>query len=109
MGGAAVHNNIGLLRAERQDFRGAAEQFRLASQWDPQLQGINFNLGLASYKAEMYREALLPLESELQAHPENIAAEQLLGLSYFMTNDYPRASALLSQVVAAKPNEATLY
>src|SRR5258705_2751493 len=73
---AAAHNNIGSLRAERQDFRGAAEQFRLASQWDPQLQGINFNLGLASYKAEMYREALGPLESELKAHPENIAAKQ---------------------------------
>jgi tetratricopeptide (TPR) repeat protein len=106
---AAAHNNIGSLRAERQDFRGAAEQFQLASQWDPQLQGINFNLGLASYKAEMYREALLPLENELKAHPENIAAKQLLGLSYFMTNDYPRASTILSQVVAAKPNEATLY
>ncbi len=106
---AAAHNNIGSLRAERQDFRAAAEQFRLASKWDPRLEGVNFNLGLACYKAELYREALLPLENELKIHPENIATKQLLGLSYFMTNDYPKASALLTEVVAAKPNEATLY
>ena len=106
---AAAHNNIGLLRAERLDFRTAAEQFGLASQWDPSLEGVNFNLGLARYKAELYREALPPLESELKAHPENIAAKQLLGLSYFMTDNYSQASALLTQVVAVKPNEAALY
>ena len=106
---AAAHNNIGSLRAERQDFRAAAEQFKLASKWDPQLDGLNFNWGLACYKAELYREALLPLENDLKAHPENMATKQLLGLSYFMTDNYPRASALLTEVVAAKPNEAALY
>src|SRR6266404_4576853 len=106
---AAAHNNIGLLRAERQDFRAAAEQFRAARRWDPGFQGLDFNLGLASYKAEQYGEAVLPLEAELKAHPENIAAKQLLGLSYFMTESYARASALLKEVVAVKPNEVALY
>jgi len=106
---AATHNNIGLLRVERQDFRYAAEQFRFAATWDPQLEGINFNLGLAYYKAEQYGDALPPLEKELKAHPENVAIKQLLGLSYFMTDNYPQASALLTEVVAAKPNEAALY
>ena len=106
---AATHNNIGLLRVERQDFRYAAEQFRFAATWDPQLEGINFNLGLAYYKAEQYGDVLQPLEKELKAHPENVAIKQLLGLSYFMTDNYPQASALLTEVVAAKPNEAALY
>lgn len=106
---AAAHNNIGSLRADRQDFRAAAEQFKLASTWDPQLDGLNFNWGLACYKAELYPEALLPLENDLRAHPGNLATKQLLGLSYFMTDNYPRASALLTEVVAAKPNEAALY
>ena len=66
---AATHNNIGLLRAERQDFRAAADQFRIASQWDPQLEGVNFNLGLAAYKAELYEVALLPLANEVKVHP----------------------------------------
>ena len=106
---AAAHNNIGLLRVERQDFRNAAEQFRFAATWDPRLEGINFNLGLAYYKAEQYGDALPPLEKELKAHPENVAIKQLLGLSYFMTDNYPQASALLTEVVAVKPNEAALY
>jgi tetratricopeptide (TPR) repeat protein len=106
---AAAHNNIGLLRAERQDFRTAAEQFRLAGKWDPELDGLNFNLGLACYKAELYRDSLAPLESELKAHPDNLAAKQLLGLSSFMTDNYARASELLTEVVAAKPNDAALY
>lgn len=105
----AAHNNIGLLKAQREDYRGAADQFRLASKWDPSLQGLNFNWGLACYKAELYQEALTPLQNELQANPENIAGKQLLGLSYFMTNNYAQASELLTQVVAAKPNEAALY
>jgi tetratricopeptide (TPR) repeat protein len=106
---AAAHNNIGLLRAEQQDFRSAAEQFRLAGKWDPQLEGLNFNQGLAFYKAELYREALSPLANELKAHPGNAAAKQLLGLSYFMTDDYYQASTLLTEVVAVKPNEVALY
>jgi len=106
---AAAHNNIGLLRAEREDFRAAAEQFRAVRRWDPGFQGVDFNLGLASYKAEQYGEAVLPLEAEVKAHPENIAAKQLLGLSYFMTESYARASVLLKEVVAVKPNEAALY
>jgi tetratricopeptide (TPR) repeat protein len=106
---AAAHNNIGLLRAERQDFRNAAEQFSFAAKWDPRLEGVNFNLGLAYYKAELYKDALQPLESELKARPDNLAVKQLLGLSYFMTDNYPQASALLTEVVAAKPDEATVY
>jgi tetratricopeptide (TPR) repeat protein len=106
---AATHNNIGLLRAEEQDFRGAVEQFRLAGKWNPQLERLDFNLGLASYKAELYADALVPLANELKAHPENIAAKQLLGLSYFMTDNFPQASMLLTEVVTSKPNESALY
>ncbi|MCU1267828.1 MAG: Tetratricopeptide repeat protein [Acidobacteria bacterium] len=106
---ASAHNNVGLLLAEQKGFRAAAEQFRLAIKWDPHLEGLNFNLGLASYKAGLYEEALSPLENELKDHPANESAKQLLGLSYFATNNYPQASALLTEIVAAKPNQAALY
>jgi len=105
----SAHNNVGLLWAERKDFRAASEQFRLAARWDPQLEGINFNWGLACYKAELFQEAVSPLEKELQDHPTNYSAKQLLGLSYFMMDNYSQASALLTEVVANKPNEAALY
>jgi len=104
-----AHNNIGLLKAERNDFRGAAEQFKLASRWSPQQDGLDYNSGLAYYKSEMYKEAVAPFENELKANPDNMSAKQLLGLSYFMTENYAAASALLAEVVAAKPSEPALY
>ena len=106
---AAGHNSIGLLRAEQQDFREAAAQFALAAKWNPNQEGLNYNLGLAYYKSESYKEAIPALENELKINSANIAIKQLLGLSYFANGDYSRASALLTEVVAAKPQEAALY
>ena len=106
---AAGHNSIGLLRAEQQDFREASAQFALAAKWNPNQEGLNYNLGLAYYKSESYKEAIPALENELKIDPSNVAIKQLLGLSYFMTNDYAKASTLLTDVVAAKPQDAALY
>jgi len=106
---AAAHENIGLLRADQRDFRGAAEQFGTAAKWNPQLERINYNWGLAAYKAALYKDAVAPLERELAASPSNGAAKQLLGMSYFMTEDYSKAAALLGDVAASKPGDAGLY
>ncbi|HYY95125.1 MAG TPA: tetratricopeptide repeat protein, partial [Pyrinomonadaceae bacterium] len=106
---ASVHNDVGLLRADRQDFRGATEQFRLASKWNPRLEGVDFNFGLAAYKAEMYKDAIPPLERVLASAPSNAQARQLLGMSYFMAEDYAKASAMLTEVVALKPDNVGLY
>jgi tetratricopeptide (TPR) repeat protein len=106
---ASAHNHIGLLRAERQDFRAAAEQFNLAAKWDPQLDGINFNRGLASFKAELYSDALQPLENELKAHPTSLPAKKLLGQSYFMVENYAKASQVLADVIATNTGDVGLY
>jgi len=106
---ASAHNNIGLLRAERRDFRGAAEQFALAARWNPQLEQIHFNWGLACYKAELYEQAIQPLENELKANPASVPAKQLLGTSYFMTDNYRKASELLADVIPVKSNDTGLY
>lgn len=91
---ARAHNNIGLLRVQRQDFRVAAEQFKLAAKWNPQQEGLDYNWGLAYFKSEQYKEAVGPFENELKSHPDNISVKQLLGLCYFATENYPKASTL---------------
>jgi tetratricopeptide (TPR) repeat protein len=105
---AAAHNAVGLLRAEREDFRGAAAQFALASKWDPKLEGVDYNWGLAAYRAELYKEAVAPLERELAARPSNQQARQLLGMSYFVTENYARASELLARVAAERPDNVAV-
>lgn len=106
---ASAHNNIGLLRAQRQDFRAAAEHFSLAAKWNPQLEGVNLNLGLAAFKAEAYKDAIQPLERELAAHPTSLQAKQLLGMSYFMVDNYARATELLTDVVSYKTGDVGLH
>ncbi len=105
---ATAHNDVGLLRAESNDFRGAVEQFRLAARWNPRLEGVDFNFGLAAYKAEMFKDAIPPLERELAARPSNLQAAQLLGMCYFVTDDYARASGLLARIVDARPDNVGL-
>jgi len=89
---ARAHNELGLLRADSGDFKAATEQFALAGKSDTKLEGLDFNWGLAAFKAELYKEATGPLERELIANPQNVQAKELLGLSYFILENYARTS-----------------
>lgn len=104
-----AHNNIGLLRGERQDFPAASEQFALAARWNPQQDGIDYNLGLAYYKSQSYKQAALPLEKELKAHPGNRPAAILLGMTLFKLGNYARASELLSGVVDPQSPDINVF
>jgi tetratricopeptide (TPR) repeat protein len=106
---ARIHNQTGLLYAERENFRAAVEHFRSAVEWDSSLAGANYNLGLACYKAELYKEAIPALESALKTDSANITAKHLLGMCYFAADDFAKASTLLSEVLAARPNNVGLY
>lgn len=106
---ASAHNNLGMLQAQREEFSKAVHEFALASNWDATLDGLNFNWGLASFKAEQFKDAIAPLEKELSFHPANTAATQLLGMSYFMVENYAKASELLNKVLSRKPAEIDLY
>ena len=106
---AKIHNQTGLLYADRKDFRAAAAQFRSAIDWDSKLVGAGYNLGLAYYQTGQPKEAIPPLESEIKLDPANASAKHLLGLSYFMVEDYEKASALLGEVLPSRPTNVSLY
>ena len=98
---SALHNSLGLVQAGRHDLAGAAVEFRLAKRWNPHQVGLDYNLGLAYFRAELYREALAPLESEIKSNPTNTQARWLLGLSYFNIREYAKASELLRDVLSS--------
>lgn len=106
---AAAHNNLGILRAEQQDYKKAADHFQLGAKWDPSLPDIFYNLGLASYKSQSFKEAIVALERELQLNPNNLQAKELLGLSYFVTETFDKAAPTLADVLNARPTNAALY
>src|SRR6266478_368475 len=66
---ASSYNDLGVMRAKNSQFAEAAEYFKQAAAWNPALPGLDRNWGFATYRAEMYSEAVPPLERELAAHP----------------------------------------
>jgi len=106
---SALHNSLGLVQAGRQNLTNAAVEFRLAKRWNPQQVGLDYNLGLAYFRAELYREALAPLESEIKSNPANTQARWLLGLSYFHTGEYSRVVELLHDVPSSGSTNVELY
>ena len=106
---AALHNSLGLVQAGRQNLAGAAVEFRRAKRWNPQQAGLDYNLGLAYFRAESYKEALAPLESEIKSNPANTQARWLLGLSYFHTQDYSKAAELLHDVLNSESTNVELW
>lgn len=106
---ATAHNNVGLLRAERRDYVGAADQFALAVKWNPAQEGLDYNLALAYYKSGLFSQAINPLKNELKAHPENVQARVLLGMSSFMTENYVEAAESLTAGVDSSSGEVNTY
>jgi tetratricopeptide (TPR) repeat protein len=106
---SALHNSLGLVEAGRENLAGAAVEFRFAKRWNPHQAGLDYNLGLAYFRAGAYREALAPLESEIKVNPTNTQARWLLGLSYFNTSGYAKAVELLHDVLTSESTNVELW
>ncbi len=66
---AGSYNNLGVHAAMVGEFAIAASDFYLASKWNPQLTGIDSNLGRAAFAASDCGLAVAPLKRALVAHP----------------------------------------
>ena len=95
----STYNQLGLLSAGQNDFKRASKHFEQASKWYSDLPDIDYNLGLALFKATQFRQALAPLERALEKQPNRVPVRVLLGLSYFGADDYSRAAQQLSSLV----------
>jgi tetratricopeptide (TPR) repeat protein len=105
---ASSYNDLGVMRAKDSKFAAAAEFFKQAAVWNPNLPGLDRNWGFASFKAEQYSEAEPPLERFLAAHPDDAFVRQLLGLSYFIEEKYPQTVTVLKPLTANPPDDPGL-
>jgi tetratricopeptide (TPR) repeat protein len=94
----SIYNQLGLVSASQNDFKRAARYFEQASKWSSDLPDIDYNLGLALFKAVQFQQALAPLERALEKQPTRVPLRVLLGLSYFGAEDYSRAVQQLSSL-----------
>jgi tetratricopeptide (TPR) repeat protein len=102
------YNDLGVMRAKDSRFPEAAEFFRQASAWKPDLPGLDRNWGLASFRAELYQEAVPSLERQLKMHPDDSFIRQVLGLSYSMLENYPKVVDVLHPLLEHPPDDPGL-
>lgn len=105
---ASSYNDLGVMRAKASQFKDAAEYFKQAAGWKPDLPGLDRNWALASYRAELYSEAIPPLERQLAASPQDAFVRQLLGLSYFMTDNFGKTTEVLRPFLKDPPQDPGL-
>jgi tetratricopeptide (TPR) repeat protein len=105
---SSSYNDLGVMRAKNSKFAEAAEFFKQAATWRPDLPGLDRNWGLACYRAELYSEAASPLERQLAAHPDDHLVRQLLGLSYFLTDSFVKTAEVLQPFLKAPPDDPGL-
>jgi len=102
------YNDLGVMRAKNSKFLEATEFFRQAAKWKPDLAGLDRNWGFASFRAELYQEALPPLERHIKAHPADSFVRQILGLSYSMLENYPKVVDTLQPLLDHPPDDPGL-
>jgi tetratricopeptide (TPR) repeat protein len=105
---ASAYNDLGVMRAKDSKFAEAAKLFKQAHAWNPSLPGLDRNWGFAAYRAELYAEAIPPLERQLAAHSDDAFVRQILGLSYFIQEDYSKTAEVLRPFLNHPPDDPAL-
>ncbi len=93
-------NNLGAFNAQSEDFASASGYFKHASEWNPEMDGLDYNWGRAAFGARDYRQAVICLSRYLQAHPDDARPRVPLGMSQFMLSDYSGTIKTLSPLGA---------
>lgn len=98
---ADSYNNLGAIAATNSDFSGAVAFFKRAAEWNPSLEGLDYNLGRAAFAASQYEDAVAPLSRYLSAHESDAGARSALGISQFMTARYSDCIRTLEPVASS--------
>ena len=105
---ASSYNDLGVMRAKASQFAEASEYLKQAAAWKSALPGLDRNWGLAAYRAQLYSEAIPPLERRLAASPDDNFVRHLLGMSYFLTDNFVKTAEVLQPFFKAPPDDPGL-
>jgi tetratricopeptide (TPR) repeat protein len=73
-----AYNALGVFSAGKQDFMAALHFFEDAESWNPKLDGIDRNLGMAAFQAGRYDQAAKSLGQYVSIHSDDQAASAAL-------------------------------
>jgi tetratricopeptide (TPR) repeat protein len=109
---ADSYNNLGVIAAGNKDYIAAMGYFEKAGLWNPSLETLARNLGMAAFYANHFDRAVGPLGSHVEQHPDDVRARSALGLSLFGMQNYKKVIETLQPietVVDADPGLSYAY
>lgn len=96
---ADSYNNLGAIAATNNDYSNAVKYFERAAVWNPSLEGLDYNWGRAAFAGGLFADAVMPLSRYVKVNSDDAGARSVLGISYFMTGNYPGCVEVLDPVM----------
>ena len=107
--GEAYHN-LGVIDARSSRYGEASDDFAEAARWNPNIERLDRNWGLAAFRAQHYDQAIVPLEREIRKTPGDASVREMLGLSYYMTDQFAKSAETFRPILGQLPdNPGLLY
>jgi tetratricopeptide (TPR) repeat protein len=100
-----AYNNLGVIQARHEQYGPAADYFKKAAQWKPDLPGLDRNWGLAGFRAQRFEEAIGPLDRQVAHQPSDSKSRDALGISDFMTEKFAKTVEVFQPELAALPDD----
>lgn len=85
---AAAYTDLGVTYQRMGNLDASIAALEKARSLAPAAPGIDLNLGLAYYRKHEFKRAIPYFAEVVKAHPDNVQAHYLEGLSQFMLNEY---------------------
>jgi len=101
------HFQQGVEAQKAGQYQKAAEQYRQVLSRSPNFAEAYLNLGIVQQLQYHYSESIPAFRKGLAIKPDMLAADVLLGISYYMLQDFQAARKPLEEVLARNPKERT--
>ena len=94
----ASFNDLATAEALESKYGDALRHYREAAQWDPQIPGLQRNLGLAAYYAGQPAEAIRLLSKTVAQAPGDSHARAVIGLAYFSSGNFAKTVLTITPI-----------
>ena len=105
---AEAFAHLGLIEARLEHYDEAVANYRKAIALNPELPGVQMNLGLALFKAKDFKGSIKPFTAELKKHPDDQRLTILLGMARYGMGDYFVAIPYLKKAAERDPQSLPL-
>ena len=95
---ADAYNNLGVIAAQKKQFAAATGYFQQAGQWNPSLESLDRNWGMAEFYANHHEQAIPLLSRHLARQSGDVRVRAALGLCHFMMQDYQKTLETLRPI-----------